>query len=193
MAISTYAQLKTAVLNWADDTELTAVVADFVTLAEQQIRRDVRTREQLTAVTGALTDGAAALPSDFLEARQLVIDDAVVEYVAEDIWVTQPNASEAIYYTIDSSSIKVQGGSTDSYTLTYYQQYTALSADTDTNWLLTNAAEVYLWGAVAEAHAYKRDPEAETYYRNRYERAVAALNAAEKRGLFAGPMRVRTA
>jgi hypothetical protein len=193
MAISNYGQLKTAILNWADDTELTAVVADFVRLAEVQIRRDVRTRDQLTAQVGALTDGTAALASNFLEARQLVIDDEVIEYVPEDVWVTLPNAENPQFFTVDGDSIKVQGGGTDSYTLTYWEKYADLSADSDTNWLLTNAPDVYLWGSVAEAYAYTRDPEGETYARNRYNLAVQGLNATEKRSLIAGPMRIRTA
>lgn len=86
MSISTFGELKTAILNWADDAELTAVVGDFVRLAEVNIRRDVRTRDQLTAVSGTLTDGTASLPSNYVEFRSLVIDDDIVEYVPEDVW-----------------------------------------------------------------------------------------------------------
>lgn len=193
MAISNYGQLKTAVLNWSDDTELTAVVGDFVRLAEVKIRRDVRTKDQLTAVSGSLSDGTAALPSGFLEARQLVIDDKVIDYVPEEKWVTLPNAAESTFFTIDGDSIKVQGGSTDTYRLDYWSEYTAFSADSDSNWLLSNAPDVYLWAALAEAYAYTRDNEGFAQAVQRYGDAVANLNAADKRALFAGPMRVRPA
>jgi hypothetical protein len=51
MAISTYAELQTAVANWLDRDDLTARIPEFITLAEAKIRRVARVEYGFTAVS----------------------------------------------------------------------------------------------------------------------------------------------
>ena len=62
MALSTYAELKTSVADWLNRSDLTAAIADFVTLAESQIERVLRNRNMLTRGTGNITAEYNALP-----------------------------------------------------------------------------------------------------------------------------------
>jgi len=45
MAISTYSELKTAVANWLDRSDLTDVIPDFITLAETRHKRDFKNQK----------------------------------------------------------------------------------------------------------------------------------------------------
>jgi hypothetical protein len=195
VAIGTYAQLRTAVAGWINRTDLTSVIPDFVLLAEASIRRDIRARDQLTDYTATLTSEAATLPSDLLEIRwvKASVDGYMkpLEFVAEPVYDSQPEAAEPTFYTVAGNTIKVQGGS--SCVINYWAKYDAFSADADTNWLLTNSPDVYLFASLVEASDYLRDDVARDRYLERYKRAVAEFNANEKKALFSGPMRVRAA
>lgn len=194
MSIATYAELKTSVAGWINRTDLTTVIPDFITLAEAQIRRDIRARDQLTDLTVTLTSEAATLPTDFLEARWVKATlngyPKTLEFVASTIYDTQPCAAEATFYTVDGNTLKVQGGSV--VTMNYWAKYDAFSSAADTNWLLTNSSDVYLFASLVEAYDYIRDDVGRDRYLQRYKQACIDFNANEKKALFPGPMRVRS-
>ena len=47
MALTTYAELKTSIGDWLNRADLTAVIPDFISLAEAQIERTLRTRQMI--------------------------------------------------------------------------------------------------------------------------------------------------
>ena len=47
MALSTYAELKASVADWLNRSDLTSAITDFVSLAESQMERDLRTRQMI--------------------------------------------------------------------------------------------------------------------------------------------------
>lgn len=194
MSIATYAELQTAVAGWINRTDLTAVIPDFITLAEASIRRDIRARDQLTLLTVTLTSEEATLPADFLEARYVKAEVngflQTLEYVAETVYDNQPDAAQATFYTVDGNTLKIQGGS--DVLLSYYAKYDPL-ATTATNWLLTNSPDVYLFACLVEAYDYIRDDAGRDRCLDRYKRGAMEFNANEQKALHAGPMRVRAA
>jgi len=44
--ITTYAELQTSIATWLVRDDLTAIIPDFITLAESKFKRDIRVREQ---------------------------------------------------------------------------------------------------------------------------------------------------
>jgi len=192
MSLSSLSDLYSSIYSWTARTDLTAVAPDCVKLAESHIRKRVRTRSQLNSASGSLTGNTAPLPNDFLEVRQFLVDDKVLQYVPEEVYgMLQEFATDAVNYTLDGDSIKVAGGGTSTYRLDYYSQLTALSAGTDTNWLLTNAPDVYLWASLAEAYDYLQDDSRLQKAIARRDGAISELNLGERLSLSAGPMKVR--
>ena len=51
MAISNYSELKAAIADWLDRSDLTDSIPDFITLAETRHRRDFKIRRMETRVT----------------------------------------------------------------------------------------------------------------------------------------------
>ena len=47
MALANYADLTASVANWLNRTDLTAIIPDFVAMAESDISRDLRLRKQI--------------------------------------------------------------------------------------------------------------------------------------------------
>ena len=73
MAITTYAELQTAVSNWLDRTDLTARAPEFIALAEASMQRDIR-HYSMEARAALTIDGRYEdLPADWSETIRVEI------------------------------------------------------------------------------------------------------------------------
>ncbi|MGB1223913.1 MAG: phage adaptor protein, partial [Mycobacterium sp.] len=59
--------------------------------------------------------------------------------------------------------------------MTYYAQLAAMSADTDTNWLLTHFPDAYLYGSLLNAAPYLQDDERLMVWERLYEKVLAGI------------------
>lgn len=196
MAISTYSELKTAVANWLDRTDLTSRIPEFIALAEADIRIDVRCRAMEALASSALTGETLAFPTRYLEARRLVVNGDVLTYVSPEVYAQMSDASmtQDVYTVIGESFYILTGASGDTYTLLYWASFAAFSADADTNWLLTNAPGVYLFGTLKHAALYEQAAGDVNTFAAQYMDAVGRLASREKQtATSGGPMVQRTA
>jgi hypothetical protein len=194
VSLATYSDLKTAVASWLNKTNLTTQIPDLVALAESNIRRDVHTRSHETRTASTLTGETLTFPTRFMRVRSLSVGGKPMEYLSPEAYQTKVDQeySSQGYYTIIGQSIYVlNGASGDDYILVYDASLTGFSADADTNWLLTNAPEVYLWGACEQAAVFLKDTAAAQDYNARYSAAVANLNRSERMAKYAGPLIAR--
>ena len=86
MAITTYAELKTAIADFLNRDDLTSVSADFITLAEADINRRVRHWRMEKRSTAQLDTQYSAMPADFLEALRFYItsgDTSPLELISQ--------------------------------------------------------------------------------------------------------------
>lgn len=196
MALGTYAELKTALATWAVRDDLTSRMADFVALAEAEIRKDVRCQAMETLATGTLTGETLAFPTGFIWAKYLKVNRYVREYMAPADYadLDEQDDTSPRFTIIGQSFYILNGASGDSYSLIYWKAFTAFSADADTNWLLTNHPDVYLWAGLKQvALALKDDAEA-ARCDGLYRSAVAKVNRNEWMAAASGsPLSVRSA
>jgi hypothetical protein len=195
MAISNYAELKTAIATWAVRSDLASRVADFVTLAEAEIRKDVRCQAMETLASGTLTGETLDFPAGFIWAKRLKVNRYVQEYMAPADYsdLSEQDDTSARFTIIGQSIYILNGASGDSYSLIYWKAFTAFSADADTNWLLTNHPDVYLWcGCKQAAIATKNVPEI-ARMDGLYRSAVDRVNRSEWfAGASGSPLAVRS-
>ena len=191
MSIATYGELKTAVATWLNRSDLSSVIPDFIALAETDIRQDVRVQamEQLTA--GTLTGETLAHPTRFLEARRLIVKDELYQYVTPTRYTELDRTEAAIFTSIGQSFYILDGAQDDTYSLLFYQAFAAFSVDADTNWLLTNAPDIYLSAACRHGASYLKDTADEQRFAARYAGAVARLNAQQNRSSWTTQLTVR--
>ena len=69
MSIANYSDLKTAVANWLNRSDLTSYVSDIVMLGEAKIYRELRIRAMETALSDTIASGVIAVPSDYIEMK----------------------------------------------------------------------------------------------------------------------------
>lgn len=186
MAITTYAELKTAVANWLHRTDLTSVIPDFIAIAESRIRHDVRCRAMEATATGTLSAAEVALPTRFAEARRVMLADRVLTYTSLSGFHPRREWGTGVY-TIEGSNF-IFPATSGAYEIQYYAWFAAFSGASDTNTLLTNHPDIYLFAALAEAAQYVGDNPA--LWLSRYDLAVKRLQTSEQKA-YAGPIAVR--
>lgn len=200
----TYGGLKASIASWLKRSDLTSTIPDFVALAEARIARDLRIRKQVVTTTLTTTAGVqyVTLPSDFLEAENLTVNTtpprAISVVTPELLDVKYPantwTGVPAVYCLLGD---QLQFGPTPDaaypISLAYYQRFTALSGDSDTNWLLTNHPSIYLFAALSEAEPFLMNDPRATTWEAKYANDVKLLQDADDEALRSGSaMRVRT-
>lgn len=187
MAITTYAELKTAVANWAHRSDLTSVIPDFIVLAESAIRRDVRVQVMEQTATGTLSATTLATPTRYLEPIRVVLNNREQRYVPPVQFEALESATTDMF-TVVGTNFVFQSASAD-YDIVYYQSFAAFSGSSDTNWLLTNHPGVYLFAALSELTSYVSGNPAQ--WMAKYKAEVAAVMAADQRARFGPRLVVR--
>ena len=201
MALANYTDLLASLAAWSNRTDITALLPDFVALAEARIARDLRIRRQVTAASLATVANvqAVALPTDWLETENVTL----VSSPPNTLSVITPELMDAkfpagyqtgrpVVYCIVGTNMQLGPTPDGVYTVTldYYARFAALSV-TPTNWLLTNHPGIYLSGAMAELNLYLADDRV-ALWDQKYRAEVAALQAADDQSLRSGSaMRVR--
>lgn len=204
MALATYTDLLASVASWMDRTDLTAVVPDFVTLAEARIARDLRIRKQIRTATLTTTAGVqgVTIPSDYLEIENITLTStsppaslAVVtpEILDRKFPLSYQTGQPQVYALLgDSINFGPTPDAAYSVSVDYYARLAALSV-TPTNWLLTNHPMVYLAGALCEGWLYLQDADKVALWDQRYRSEVKQLQETDDSSLRSGSeMRVRT-
>lgn len=194
--MTTFAVLKSDVADWLLRDDLTTVIPSFVRNAEAAIRRDIRVSNQETSASITVTNGTGSLPDGFIEAYRVTVDSTTYwhlnyltpSYMYSSEIYNETGTAEA--YTIEGSNIIIRPQASATVLMGYVKAFDALSDDTDTNWLLTNAYDVYLYGTLVQAAPYIKDDARLPMWQQMYANAVAATNKTSKFGRASGaPLR----
>jgi hypothetical protein len=191
MAITTYSELQTAIASWLNRSDLTAQVPDFIALAETRINRDLRAREQQVIATANVDTAFFALPGDFLQFKSFRITD-VGGSAFELMLATPEQISAALaensvsntprFVTIIGDQFQLWPAPDQMYvgSLAYVRKVPALSVAAPTNWLLTDAPDVYLYGALMAAGPFLRDNEALVTFKALFDEAIEGIRVGNK-------------
>lgn len=197
MAIGNYDELQDAIANWLDRDDLTARIPEFIALAEARIKRELRRRTIVSPFTVAEGDTSSPLPEDCGELRYARHNSASRN---APIKITTPLGLDRyrdLGAGIPSAAAVVNGNllwnreSDGEYDLEliYFAALESLSDDAPTNAELTEAPDLYLFGALAEAAPFLEHDERVGLWESKYQAAVVALNASrESAELGAAPI-----
>jgi len=202
MAYTNYSDLKTSVANYLGRSDLTSVIPDFIGFAELRIARDLRTRQMLQSATANTVggDGKVALPTDFLEVRDLNVQGlprTPLTYMSPSAFSRDARADEVgkpIAYTIIKSEFVLAPKPDTVYTLEilYYAKPTVLSASNASNVFLANYPDALLYASLLEAEPYLiNDARSQTWV-SLYDRAITNISNADQNGDYSGvPLQMR--
>lgn len=193
MALSNYTDLQAAVANHLHRNDLTAIIPDLIALAESRIARTVRVGAMENRATGTSSGQTISLPTGFLELRSLQIvvggDTKSLSYITPERVGSETGEPQS--YSIIGDNIYLHPYGSYSYVLTYYKKFDPL-ATSSTNWLLTNAPEIYLYGTLVEATPYVMDDARLATYSQLFSSAVIDLERSDRNRKYGPAMQVVT-
>ena len=197
MAISTFAELKTAAANWLDRGDLTDRIPEFIVLAEARFNRVLRIRDMETVSTAISTTAGTreySLPTGFVQMREfhLTTDPITpLSYITPEmmsrIWAGSTKGKPEVF-TIIADNVRLGPNPDATYTtsMLYYKKITALSASATTNDMLTNNPDVYLYGTLLEAEPFIMNDQRVTLWLAAFEKAVNDIQNQDNKDRHSG-------
>jgi hypothetical protein len=196
MALTTYTELKTSIGDWLNRSDLTTAIPDFISLAEAQIERTLRTRQMIVRANASFDAQYGAVPADFLETKSLKLTstnpETPLQFLSIDALdneMTKYTASgKPKFFGVVGGQFRIVPTPDSNYTteLTYYAKLTKLSSSVASNWLLSSSPDIYLYGALLQAAPYLQDDARIQTWATLYERALNDLQTADDRGASSG-------
>jgi len=196
MALTTYTELKTSIGDWLNRADLTSVIPDFISLAEAQVERTLRTRQMIVRANASFDAQYGAVPADFLETKSLKLTSTnpqtpltFLSIDALDNEATKYTGSgRPKFFGIVGGQFRLVPLPDSNYTteLTYYAKLSKLSTGNTSNWLLASSPDIYLYGALLQAAPYLQDDARIQTWATLYERALNDLQTADDRGASSG-------
>lgn len=195
MAITTYAELKTAISNWTHRGDIATYTDDLVTLGETRINREVRALEMETALSVAISNGIATVPAGFLELRHAYVDGSSTQklYVksAADIYDKYPTRSsqgKPCFIAYDAGNFIFGPYPDSAYTIkgTYYKTQGPLSGGVYT--LFSNNPDLFLFAALAESAPFLVNDKRVQLWEVKYAQIRDAVNNKSASARYGGGM-----
>lgn len=190
--ITDYTTLIAAVKRWGHRYDTNDVIPDFIALAEADMSRKLRTVWQETALQEtSIVDGVIPQPADFAAIRQLwSTAEPRTELYAKpiDVVVALRETSEAPQFHClrgDQIEFSCNTGTVDG---TYFARIPALSNDAPTNWLLTQAPDLYLKAALRHAWEFAGNTARALQCEAQAQRLIAELQAVSDMNKFSGQL-----
>lgn len=188
MAISTYAELQTAMQNYTgrSDSAFTDRATEFIQRGEEYLNKRLRLFSMINQATVSLASGAstAALPAGFAEIITL-------KFPSNDYYLTQIPLSKLLSIYDDSAArpnffaiadtFRFDQPADQAYSMDcdYFKKWD-IATDT-TNALLTNESDLYLNASLHEAFKWMRNFEAAAQYKIMRDQGVAEVNRLDAR------------
>jgi hypothetical protein len=201
MAVDNYLKLRATIANTINRDDLSADVTAFegttidseikraVERATLRIQTDLVSRgghKSMEAVDATISISAesGSFPSDFAGHRAFIINTnpiTVLQFVdPTSLWTQYPNSTPdrpEKFTIVGTRTFYVRPLPDTAYAtrLVYYQALTALSADTDTNWVLTSHWGVYEAAAMFELTLDVEDQTTPQFWKGQYDQLMNDL------------------
>ena len=189
MALSSYSDLKTSIANYLARSDLTSQIPDFITLAENRLRRDLRTRKMLKLVSATMTagDNTLSLPADFLQMRDIHIASTpvfTVNYLSPSVFYRNARVTDTGVpreYTLLDAEFQFAPIPDTNYTvrMLYYAAPVYLSDANTSNAFMANYPDALLYAALGEAEPYLMNDERLATWAALYQRAVDSITTSD--------------
>ena len=196
MAISTYSKLTTAVANWLDRDDLTLRIPEFIALAEARFNRALRLRSMEAKYTANTVAGQRnlALPTGYIQMRNFQVNTSpltTLSYVTPEIydriWGGSTSGTPK-FYTILANEISLGPipASVQEVEMLFYKNFENLSSVVATNWLITNAPDIYLYGAMMQAEPFIMNDERVPMWKMALDEGISSLQEQDNKDRHSG-------
>lgn len=212
MALSTYGGIKSAVADWSYNgggVTATVVGTDFFPQMQSMMYRGHGTdipplrisamvdSDTITPASGGIITISSQVDAGWLEFIELVPTSTgavSINYVPpwqfrKEADALQSTTAPQYIYTIEGDKLYLAPAAVQPIAAKWYQKFTAVSGDSDTDWIILNAPQIYLDGCLMLACAYTQD-DRENQFRAKFAAGIKALNLSDQRARSSGSVKV---
>ena len=195
MAIGTYAELLPEFEAYLNRTDFSTRFPTFVRLTESDVQKSLNDDPNMLVKSTSTAAGRfTALPADFGQMVSLDLGgNRMASVTAADFAAIDDRSGDpAVFAIIGNELAMAPSNTTATITMVYKRNIPALTVSNTTNWLLTKAPEVYLYGALMQASAFGWDDNRVPLWQAAYADAVETLRIdGERRRWGAAPLAPR--
>lgn len=194
MAITNYTELQAALRSWLNKgTTLDTQLPDFIALAEAELRCILDDLDQKITGTITLTSGVGSLPANF--GSFVSVSDSVygrIEQVTASQFGDYPGvAGNPRVFAIIGTQIKTAPSGSGSLNIVYKLGIPPLASNS-TNWLLTRAPHIYLYGSLLQAEFFGWNDERLPLIKSWFDEKIGQLRVdSDKREYGGAPLAPR--
>ena len=194
MALTSYSELRSSIADWLNRGDLTAVIPDFISLAEAQMERKLPTQKMVKRANATIDTPFSAIPADLLSVKSLVLTSTApvqpLVFLTEDELDAKKyvyrTTGKPLYFALVGNQIEVLPAPDTGYTaeVTYVATLPKLSDSNTSNWVLARHPDVYLYGSLLQAAPYLRDDERVGLWSSQYQAAMEDMLVQNERAAF---------
>lgn len=196
MALSTYDDLVDAIIRWSHRKDILDLIPDFIALAEQEMfgnnGAQLTVRELETTSTAVISGQRLAVPDGFEKSRAFFINiggnDVELKYQAPTQLLRQSSNGQPRFFTVIGSEFEFDRVPDSNYTveIQYYKKPTPITPVNQTNVVMTNHHNIYLYGVLKQVFLWSMDDDQAVKYDSLFQDAIKGANKADKKGRY-GP------
>ncbi len=181
MTIATYTELVTELEAYLKRTDYTARIPTFVKLTEARLNRLLDDPEMEVRATVTGTGQYTTLPSDF---KRMVGVTTGNDFELRQISASQMSSLDQTltgvprkYAIVDGAITFAPINAAANIAMLYIRRIPDLTAAAPTNWLLTLAPDLYLYGALMQASLFGWDDDRVPGFKALFDEAVGEMKA----------------
>jgi len=190
----TYAELKTAIANYLNRSDLTSDLDTFIDNVEAELNRRLRTKDMIKRATATADSQYLTVPTDWIEAINVEITSNDFSPLFQqsieslDVYRKSNNNSvgQPVYFAMVDDSIELAPTPDGEYTLqlTYYAKISALSDSNTSNFVSVSHPDVYLYGALKHASIFLMEDERIPMFTQQFEKALEEMRLEQEKAAF---------
>ena len=190
----TYAELKTAIANYLNRSDLTSDIDTFIDNVEAELNRRLRTKDMIKRATATADSQYLTVPTDWIEAINVEITSNDFSPLFQqsieslDVYRKSNNNStgQPVYFAMVDDSIELAPTPDVEYTLqlTYYAKISALSDTNTSNFVSVSHPDVYLYGALKHASIFLMEDERIPMFTQQFEKALEEMRLEQEKAAF---------
>lgn len=180
MSLENFTALQDAIGDWLDRDDLENRIPTFIALTEAKLNRKLQDPDQDAVWEEAAAGDYTDLPADFGEMVSITTGEGRLtsigpaEYAGLD---TSVSGIPRHYTMVDGAITFWPHNATANIRMIYRRKIPALTEASPTNWLLSRAPDVYLYGALLEASAFLVEDQRAVGWKTLFDEAVTDLMA----------------
>lgn len=197
MSISNYSELVTAVARASFRGDLATDIPNFIQLCEADMQTRLKLVDFENTATLTVTDGVAALPTDFKGMRSVYWDsdyDRPLQYLTPDKFNGLVLTSDLPnFYTIVGTNIKFSTSISGTAFTNYKAKFTPIDTGNATNAIITNYPDAYMHGTMMQLYLFTRDAANVQARQMAYEQAISRITKDNNERKYGSVLMVRPA